>query len=320
MAAPYPHWEVIEVSPGSKIDRIKTIMGPGSSITTFRNMLIRIGKTDIPGYDLPCQGLYIPDDTNPTYFYGEVIPSLPHSENERFFRHYVAMDTVLHAPVGYMSIARPATLSTGVFTHKDYPGVKALAVYIYWGCSFTMSPFRTRAGEPRFRDYYAAQAAAHTLKLAKFMHNRIAEQLLAALGRPDVQHVIFYSIGAAEARAQHRKNGKLDTCTFMDEWFNDYGHTITEYYDKPDEDNTMFYMYMPGGGDFIGSALYNRFMQNISDISVIKNPALPEPALYKDDNYRCMHAPLPGFGGGKRRTKRKNLSRRRRYKKRTQKK
>ncbi len=329
MAAPkpqYPYWQVIEIAPWNSA-QIRAIVG-GATLTPFKNMLLDIGKVAISGKFLQCEELYYLDrsKTEIDDFYPKV-----QKNNTHIVRNYVVIDTRLRVPVGYMSLTMPDDpyFASGVFAHKDYDIVQALAVYISWTCSFTMSsvkpknPVNPEDKKKTINKYYAEQATQFTLKLAKFMHNQIAQQLLAKLGRDDVRYVLFYSIGAEEAREQHRKNGKLNTCTFVNEWSNSDGQTIPEFYNEPIEDNTMFYLYMPGGVDFVGSPLHQDLSEHHSDLSKAGDLEPGDPDYFKDDNWSCPSEKPKNEemgGGGRRANKRsKKLRRHRNLRTRTRK-
>lgn len=325
MALPqYPNWRVLEIGPGPMMAAILALMPAGTTALQFRDILIRIGSRIIPDNPLPCEALHFQQVPNINFFYPALLMVRGH---EYMSRHYVAMDTVLGVPVGYMNILLPpGDLNDAVFSHPAVEDVMALATYIVWACSFTMSPALPRAGQQSIRNYYAGQAQHFTLRLAKFMHNRIAEQLLGLLGRPEVEHVFFYSVGAEEARAQHRKNGKRNTCTFVNEWTRPDGRTITGLYNQPVAHNTMFYLSMPGGGDFIGSPLYAALHIDGSDFS-IAGPLPPgHPNYFADENWVCRipvennDEEMAGGGSRKRHTMRKKLTRRRLPRKCTQRK
>lgn len=225
-------------------------------------------------------------------------------------RNYIVVDTVLRYPVCYMSIKVGSPLINTVFRHRTVKEagqpIRALGAYIFWACSFTNSRI-VCTGDRIMAAYYTEQAATYKLNAANYLTNFIGRALLNELNPAyravlltDVKYVIFYSIGIEGSRERHRKNGKLDACTFMDRWLAIMDNmTLPVKFEYPAYDNTMYYFYMGDDTPFNLSPLQRQFIDAGEDISQ-PNGTYPvgHPTFFNDENFSCPSAAAAGAGGG----------------------
>lgn len=339
MAAPrpqYPFWVIHELKP-ENMAAIRQLTGLASN-NAFFELLANIANTQIDEHGISCEHLLRPRPDAPAHiraafrienFYSKQIER----EDDNYavivenIRHFVVFDIALRLPVGYMSINTQNDTNRAIFQLYDggsnnegnnnwNDDIQAYGIYIDFSCSFTMSPFVMVNGQT-IAAYYAAKLPIYTISLAKFMHNTIANMLLAEVNAnndEEIRYVLFYSLGVEESRPRHRKNGKVSACNFMDDWNNAYGQNPQQVFGIPDVDkpSMMYYLYMPEGRSFVGSHLYNILVDDGRDISVPNAGAPGDPGYYNDDNFHCLHANNENsneeMDGGRRRKRRKAKS------------
>ncbi len=358
---PYPHWRIFELLPAN-MQQIRQLTDNATNEMFFEEF-INIANTHIeppPGQEnrVGCERLYRPRPNAPAEIRARFRLESFYSHNLHpgnllgdTIRNFVAIDIHLRIPVGFMQLLVKNDMGRGIFSldtgennneiNEVIQDLQAYCVYIDFSCSFTHSPYEYEPGQT-IAAYYAGQLGAYILSLAKFMHRRIAELMLNEVNAENdenINYVLFYSHGIEEARPQHRKNGKLSACSFMEDWTNALGQSPQEVFNVDDEDlpAMMFYLYMPGGVEFIGSDLYDVLVARQYDLSRPRAGVPGDAGYYNDENYYCLRDELPNeeMGGGRRRkaaassyrgfrkhrlSLRKKLTRRRRPRARTQRK
>jgi hypothetical protein len=303
----YEHWKVYYIT-NSKLDEINALTNSANS-NKFMEKLLEACRENIG--DLSSQCSIFPAGGN--YTIADVLPHYDH-EGRGFVFTFVAIDTQIKLPVGLLSIITKVGADI-IFTHPL--GYQAIGCYISWTCSFTKSRKMTNMGVT-IRDYYRVQADHYRLTISKYITDYVGEWLLRQYD--GLQYVIFYSIGIEQSRESHRKHGKLSACKFVESWVNESGQTLPMAYNEPPFSNMMYYFYISGGEAFIGSEIYDSFVQNNGNIS--RQNIQDENHPWADINYQCPSGPVnddavraeytaKGWIGGKGTRRRRNRSRRR---------
>jgi hypothetical protein len=288
----YPNWVVLLIDESTLPEILELTDSP--SPKKFMEKLLNACREDIAELGDQCN--VFPVGGN--YTINDALTHVNPETNDRYL-YFVVIDTYLRYPVGILNIVIKDSLMNALFEHNTLD-VKALGCYISWTCSFTKSHKRVSAEKTSpttIRDYYAAQAAYYQLTISKFVTDYVGEWLLHNLhetidGTEEIKNVIFYSLGVEGARVAHRKHGKLNACTFIEQWVNHNGDNIPKVYDEPPFSNMMYYFYIQGGQQFIGSELYNMFIENGQDISQPKRSfwgGVPygHKNFWKDTNFIC---------------------------------
>ena len=198
---------------------------------------------------------------------------------------------------------------------SEHIPLSVLPAVIDWTCSFVNEGALTA----NIKELVKANLKHANMSVAKYITNEVSRMLLEEhrIAYPDrhIDGVILLSVGADGARPLHRRNGKLSTCKFLEEFQNDsYKDVkmldILNARDMPI--SNMFNFYLVNGEEFRpGNPTFDSLIKDGADLQVRIEGT--DPKNFEDSAYKCMRTNNVVYwnrNGGARRTRRRKQKRR----------